>query len=139
VVSFTTHVTLLLEKEAPQYPPERRLGETQSLSGHCSLRESNLNHPAPVAVVRMRGGGITQRYYEVLHGNNYSLLGSLTSPTGCGRSVGIVRLRTKTTEFSCFFLGFFWLYDYDPCLLKTTNILLSIIRLFPSLLLSQLS
>jgi hypothetical protein len=24
----------------------------------------------------------------------------LTSPTGCGRSVGIVRLRTKTTEFS---------------------------------------
>jgi hypothetical protein len=24
----------------------------------------------------------------------------LSSPTGCGRSVGIVRLRTKTTEFS---------------------------------------
>jgi hypothetical protein len=24
---------------------------------------------------------------------------ALTSPTGCGRSVGIVRLRTKTTEF----------------------------------------
>jgi hypothetical protein len=23
---------------------------------------------------------------------------ALTSPTGCGRSVGIVRLRTKTTE-----------------------------------------
>jgi hypothetical protein len=38
---------------------------------------------------------------------------ALTSPTGCGRSVGIVRLRTKTTEFSfhlillylTFFLG----------------------------------
>jgi hypothetical protein len=25
---------------------------------------------------------------------------ALTSPTGCGRSVGIVHLRTKTTEFS---------------------------------------
>jgi hypothetical protein len=25
---------------------------------------------------------------------------ALTTPTGCGRSVGIVRLRTKTTEFS---------------------------------------
>jgi hypothetical protein len=29
---------------------------------------------------------------------------ALTSPTGCGRSVGIVRLRTKTTEFSFFSL-----------------------------------
>jgi hypothetical protein len=30
----------------------------------------------------------------------YQLKLALTSPTGCGRSVGIVRLRTKTTEFS---------------------------------------
>jgi hypothetical protein len=29
----------------------------------------------------------------------YQLKLALTSPTGCGRSVGIVRLRTKTTEF----------------------------------------
>jgi len=28
---------------------------------------------------------------------------ALTSPTGGGRSVGIVRLRTKATEFSFFF------------------------------------
>jgi hypothetical protein len=32
----------------------------------------------------------------------YQLKLALTSPTGCGRSVGIVRLRTKTTEFSSF-------------------------------------
>jgi hypothetical protein len=32
---------------------------------------------------------------------------ALTSPTGCGRSVGIVRMLTKTTEFSFFLvLGF---------------------------------
>jgi hypothetical protein len=30
----------------------------------------------------------------------YQLKLALTSPTGCDRSVGIVRLRTKTTEFS---------------------------------------
>jgi hypothetical protein len=30
----------------------------------------------------------------------YQLRFCTTSPTGCGRSVGIVRLRTKTTEFS---------------------------------------
>jgi hypothetical protein len=30
----------------------------------------------------------------------YQLKLALTSPTGCGSSVGIVRLRTKTTEFS---------------------------------------
>jgi hypothetical protein len=29
----------------------------------------------------------------------YQLKLALTSPTGCGRSAGIVRLRTKTTEF----------------------------------------
>jgi hypothetical protein len=34
----------------------------------------------------------------------YQLKLALTSPTGCGRSVGIVRLRTKTTEFSFFFI-----------------------------------
>jgi hypothetical protein len=28
---------------------------------------------------------------------------ALTPPTGGGRSVGTVRLRTKATEFSCFF------------------------------------
>jgi hypothetical protein len=33
----------------------------------------------------------------------YQLKLALTSPTGCGRSVGIVRLRTKTTEFSLVF------------------------------------
>jgi hypothetical protein len=30
----------------------------------------------------------------------YQLKLALISPTGCGRSVGIVRLRTKATEFS---------------------------------------
>jgi hypothetical protein len=30
----------------------------------------------------------------------YQLKLALTSPTGCGRSVGVVRLRTITTEFS---------------------------------------
>jgi hypothetical protein len=30
---------------------------------------------------------------------------ALTSPTGCGRSVGVVRLWTKTTEFSFLFLA----------------------------------
>jgi hypothetical protein len=35
----------------------------------------------------------------------YQLKLALTSPTGCGRSVGIVRLRTKTTEFSSFLVG----------------------------------
>jgi hypothetical protein len=30
----------------------------------------------------------------------YQLRLALTSPAGCGRSVGIVHLRTKTTEFS---------------------------------------
>jgi hypothetical protein len=34
----------------------------------------------------------------------YQLKLALTSPTGCGRSVGIVRLRTKATEFVCLFL-----------------------------------
>jgi hypothetical protein len=29
---------------------------------------------------------------------------ALTSPTGDGRSVGIVRLRTKATEFVCLFV-----------------------------------
>jgi hypothetical protein len=33
----------------------------------------------------------------------YQLKLALTSPTGCGRSVGIVRLRTKTTEQGTFF------------------------------------
>jgi hypothetical protein len=31
----------------------------------------------------------------------YQLKLALTSPTGCGRSVGIVSLRTKATEFVC--------------------------------------
>jgi len=30
---------------------------------------------------------------------------ALTSPTGGGRSVGIVRLRTKATEFVCLFVS----------------------------------
>jgi hypothetical protein len=30
----------------------------------------------------------------------YQLKLTLTSPTGCGRSVGIVRVRAGTTEFS---------------------------------------
>jgi len=29
---------------------------------------------------------------------------ALNSPTGGGRSVGIVRVRTKATEFVCFFI-----------------------------------
>jgi hypothetical protein len=33
------------------------------------------------------------------HATPYQLKLELTSPTGCGRSVGIIRLRTKTTEF----------------------------------------
>jgi hypothetical protein len=33
----------------------------------------------------------------------YQLKLALTSPTGCGGSVGIVRLRTKTTEFYFFY------------------------------------
>jgi hypothetical protein len=33
----------------------------------------------------------------------YQLKLALTSPTGCGRSIGIVRLRTKTTEFVLMF------------------------------------
>jgi hypothetical protein len=36
----------------------------------------------------------------------YQLKLALTSPTGCGRSVGIVRLRTKTTEFSLTYPSF---------------------------------
>jgi hypothetical protein len=32
----------------------------------------------------------------------YQLKLALSSPTGCERSVGIVRLRTKTTDFSFF-------------------------------------
>jgi hypothetical protein len=31
---------------------------------------------------------------------SYQLKLALTSPAGCGRSVGIVRLRAKATEFS---------------------------------------
>jgi hypothetical protein len=40
----------------------------------------------------------------------YQLKLALTSPAGCGRSVGIVRLRTKTTEFSLFYwyVNIFW-------------------------------
>jgi hypothetical protein len=34
----------------------------------------------------------------------YQLKLALTSPTGCGRSVGIVRLRTKTTELLLFIM-----------------------------------
>jgi hypothetical protein len=34
----------------------------------------------------------------------YQLKLALTSPTGCGRSVGIVRLRTKTTECVCVYV-----------------------------------
>ena len=33
---------------------------------------------------------------------------ALTSPTGGGRSVGIVRVRTKATEFFFFFFFFFF-------------------------------
>jgi hypothetical protein len=37
----------------------------------------------------------------------YQLKLALTSPAGCGRSVDIVRLRTKTTEFSfSFYLSY---------------------------------
>jgi hypothetical protein len=36
---------------------------------------------------------------------------ALTSPAGCGRSVGIVRLRTKTTEFSLVLYQGAWCQD----------------------------
>jgi hypothetical protein len=54
------------------------------------------------------------RFYFVL------MLCFLTSPAGCGRSVGIVRLRTKTTEFSLvFFLSFFGFgIQNGMCLIK---------------------
>ena len=38
---------------------------------------------------------------------------AVTSPTGGGHSVGIVRLRTKATEFSLGFLIFFFILHYD--------------------------
>jgi hypothetical protein len=37
----------------------------------------------------------------------YQLKLALSSPAGCGRSVGIVCLRTKTTEFSIWYIFFF--------------------------------
>jgi len=42
---------------------------------------------------------------------------ALTSPTGSGRSVGIVRVRTKATEFSFFFSWF----HYKKCFLYVTQ------------------
>ena len=39
---------------------------------------------------------------------------ALTSPTGGGRSVSIVRVRTKATEFSFSFLGIFFIFYYLP-------------------------
>jgi hypothetical protein len=38
---------------------------------------------------------------------------ALTSPTSVGRSVGIVRLRTKATEFIIFFSGELWKVNGD--------------------------
>jgi hypothetical protein len=39
---------------------------------------------------------------------------ALTSPIGCGHSVGIVRLRTKTTEFSFFSFVFVAVVTFLP-------------------------
>jgi hypothetical protein len=39
-------------------------------------------------------------YTENVHAVIHAVCVALTSPTGGGRSVGIVRLRTKATEFS---------------------------------------
>jgi hypothetical protein len=42
------------------------------------------------------------KHVNILSGENAEFSNvklALTSPAGCGRSVGIVRLRTKTTEF----------------------------------------
>jgi hypothetical protein len=54
---------------------------------------------------------------------------ALTSPAGCGRSVGIVRLRTKTTEFVVLFVcsshfssGFrtkiLYAFLFSPCVIR---------------------
>jgi hypothetical protein len=40
---------------------------------------------------------------------------ALTSPTGGGRSVGIVRSRTKATEFVCLFVCVSKKLDGTPC------------------------
>jgi len=42
----------------------------------------------------------------------------LTSPTGGGRSVGIVRVRTKATEFS---LVYTWDYNFILVIYKFVN------------------
>jgi hypothetical protein len=44
---------------------------------------------------RLRPWDLLRRPRDTL----YQLKLALTSPAGCGRSVGIVRLQTKTTEF----------------------------------------
>jgi hypothetical protein len=51
---------------------------------------------------------------------------ALTSPTGCGRSVGVVRLRTKTTEFSLVISSIFVPDVYFG------NLLLNTLGLWPS-------
>jgi hypothetical protein len=56
--------------------------------------------------INSSGSGLENRKYgrgdPLLwpHDTLYRLKLALTSPTSCGRSVGIARLRTKTTEFS---------------------------------------
>jgi hypothetical protein len=66
--------------------------------------ESNLNGKvvAPGLENREHGRGDPLRWSR---DTLYQLKLALTSSAGCGRSVGIVRLWTKTTEFS-FFLFF---------------------------------
>jgi hypothetical protein len=46
---------------------------------------------------------------------------ALTSPTGGGRSVGIVRSRTKATEFSLVF-SFIYIYIYIYTQLTATTV-----------------
>jgi len=56
---------------------------------------------------------------------------ALTSPTGGGRSVGIVRMRTKATEFSLVYIAFIsleggaciFLRHFVTCLFAQTNAL----------------
>jgi len=59
---------------------------------------------------------------------------ALTSPTGGGRSVGIVRVRTKATEFS---LVLAWKKEIQRRILASNRTYFAAISLFRSRLLSR--
>jgi len=69
----------------PLYPLPYRVKVRVSFHGQCHLEGAY----SALSVTSCSGGGIY--IYKKL---------ALTSPTGGGRSVGIVRVRTKATEFS---------------------------------------